>query len=384
MRYFFLICATILLGACCSNSYNQFVIDGRINGAEEGEMVCLSYPIKQGEIWKWQRDTTYIQKGHFSFSGYIDDFRPASLTFQNMDYANIYIEPTKISFYSERNALYNYTLRGLTIDNELIEYNATFGDLERKLWEHHHLIQHKNIEWMATNTDNATDYERLLKEFYILIDQHRTMRDNWASLAIEFTQSHPNYTITPAILEQLIAQGYNISSENNFGGTLGELLTLRRRISESYQAEVGSKALDFTLTTSDSKEIKLSECYANGCVLLDFWASWCSPCIAEISKLKSVHSKYKDKLQVLSISIDEDTAQWHNAIKQHNLTEWEQLIINRPADADSYYFREQSDLSIAYNVTQIPCYILIDRQGVVIGRWSHLTEDVEEVVLENI
>lgn len=87
---------------------------------------------------------------------------------------------------------------------------------------------------------------------------------------------------------------------------------------------------------------------------------------------------------MLSISIDEDTAQWHNAIKQHNLTEWEQLIINRPADADSYYFREQSDLSIAYNVTQIPCYILIDRQGVVIGRWPHLTEDVEEVILENI
>lgn len=379
-----LICATMLLGACCSNSYNQFVIEGRINGAEEGEMVCLSYPIKQGKIWKWQCDTTYIQKGRFRFSGHIDDLRAAELTFQNMDYAKLYIEPTKLKFETERSTLYDYSLQGLSIDSELIEYRATFGDLERKLWEKQHLLQHKNVEWIAASENKTTDYEQLLKEFYTLVAEHRAMRENWVSLAVEFIQAHPNYAITPAILEQLVAQGHNIMPEKEYNGTLGELLTLRRTITESCNTELGSKALDFTLQTDDGEEIKLSECYAKGCVLLDFWASWCSPCIAEISKLKSVHSKYKDKLQVLSISIDEDTAQWHNAIKQHNLTEWEQLIINRPADADSYYFREQSDLSIAYDVMEIPCFILINTQGVVVGRWSHLTADAEKEISKNL
>lgn len=384
MRYFFLICATILFGACCSNIGNQFVIEGRIDGAEEGEMICLSYPIKQGEIWKWQCDTTYIQKGRFRFSGHIDDLRAAELTFQNMDYANLYIEPTVIKFKAHRDSLYDYSLQGLSIDSELIEYRATFGDLERKLWEKQHLLQHKNVEWIAASENKTTDYEQLLNEFYALVAEHRAMRENWASLAVEFVQAHPDYAITPAILEQLVAQGYNITPDKEYNGTLGELLALRRRISESCSAEVGSKALDFTLKTADGQKVKLSECYARGCVLLDFWASWCSPCIAEIPKLKALHSKHKDKLQVLSISIDENREQWLKAINQHNLPEWPQLIIDRPADADSYYFREQGNLSIAYDVMEIPCFILINTQGVVVGRWSHLTADAEKEISENL
>lgn len=98
MRQCFLICAIMLFMSCSSNVDNQFIIDGRINGAEEGEMICLSYPIKQGEIWKRQYDTTYLRGGRFCFRGCIDDLRAASLSFPNMDYANLYIEPARITF----------------------------------------------------------------------------------------------------------------------------------------------------------------------------------------------------------------------------------------------------------------------------------------------
>ena len=103
MRHCFLICTIMLLVACRSDVGNQFIIDGRTDGAEEGEMICLSFPVKQGEIWKWQRDTTYVKNGKFRFSGNVCNLRSASLTFQNMDYANIYIEPTKITFKAKRN-----------------------------------------------------------------------------------------------------------------------------------------------------------------------------------------------------------------------------------------------------------------------------------------
>lgn len=146
MRHYFLICATILLVACRSNINNQFIIDGRIDGAEEGEMICLSYPVKQGEIWKWQRDTTYVNNGKFRFSGNVNDLRSASLTFPNMDYANIYIEPAKITFKAKRNTLYDYSLQGLSIDNELTEYRNIFGELDRELWKKHHSLQCKNAE----------------------------------------------------------------------------------------------------------------------------------------------------------------------------------------------------------------------------------------------
>ena len=116
----------MLLVACRSNIDNQFIINGHIDGAEEGEMICLSFPVKHGEIWKWQRDTTYVKNGKFRFSGNVNNLRSASLTFQNMDYANIYIEPKKITFKAKRNALYDYSLQGLSIDKELTEYCNIF------------------------------------------------------------------------------------------------------------------------------------------------------------------------------------------------------------------------------------------------------------------
>ena len=52
----------MLLVACRSNIDNQFIINGHIDGAKDGEMIRLSFPVKHGEIWKWQRDTTYVKK----------------------------------------------------------------------------------------------------------------------------------------------------------------------------------------------------------------------------------------------------------------------------------------------------------------------------------
>lgn len=371
----------MLFVACRSNMGNQFIIDGRIDGAEEGEMICLSYPIKQGEIWKWQRDTTYIRGEHFCFSGCIDDLRAASLSFPNMDYANLYIEPTKITFKATRNTLYDYSLQGLSVDSELMEYRNTFGVLERELWEKHHLLQRKNAEWVTAADSDAEDCVKLMAEFYALVAEHRAISSRWTSLAIEFVQAYPHYKITPSILEQLVAKGCDIALKHEYNGTMGELLSLRQEIAKSCGGDVGTKALDFVLDSANDEKIRLSDKYANDYVLLDFWASWCSPCIAEIPKLEALHDKCGDKLQILSVSIDEDKGLWHKALKQHNLTERPQLIVNRPTDADSYYFREQSDMAIAYAVTEIPCCILIDSQGAIVGRWSHLTDDAMHKIL---
>lgn len=270
MRQWFLICAAMLFAACGSNVDTQFIISGRIDGSEEGEMICLSYPVKQGEIWKWQRDTSYVINEIFRFDGNINDLRSASLTFQNMDYADFYIEPTKIAFKAKRNALYDYSLQGLSIDGELAEYRTIFGELDRELWEKHHLLQSKNAEWIAANNSGAEDCERLMAEFYTLVAEHRALMDHWSLLAVEFVEKHPHYAITPSIFERLVAQGYDVALENKYNGTMGELLSLRREIAKSCAGDVGAKALDFALDSADGKKIRLSDRYVNGYVLLDF------------------------------------------------------------------------------------------------------------------
>ena len=62
---------TFLIVACSSSNSN-FRLDGTITDAVDGEMICLSYPVKCGDIWYEQRDTTYINSGsqesHYSIS----------------------------------------------------------------------------------------------------------------------------------------------------------------------------------------------------------------------------------------------------------------------------------------------------------------------------
>ena len=207
------------------------------------------------------------------------------------------------------------------------------------------------------------------------------MIPEWSAMAVKFINSHPDYAIIPNIIDRLAHSGYNFSeiellckklSDEQRQSTLGELMSIRCEIAKSNYGIVGSKALDFTLTCVDNKSITLSECYAKGFVLLDFWASWCGPCIKEIPELQKLHSQYSEKLQIISISVDEDKVQWQDAVVKHGLSQWPQLIAS---NNEEYYFAEQGNISFAYGVEQIPSFILIDKNGIIVGRWSHLTPD---------
>jgi len=67
---------------------------------------------------------------------------------------------------------------------------------------------------------------------------------------------------------------------------------------------IGKPALDFQVTDVKGEELSLEE-YRGQVVLLDFWATWCGPCITEIPNVKKAYEKYKDqKFQIIGISLD--------------------------------------------------------------------------------
>lgn len=71
-------------------------------------------------------------------------------------------------------------------------------------------------------------------------------------------------------------------------------------------AAQGDTAPDFVLPDPDGKNYQLSENIGEGPILLNFWATWCVPCLAEMKKLKRIYKRYSDKgLQILSITIDD-------------------------------------------------------------------------------
>ena len=372
--------------ACNDIPSSQFTLDCTITNETQGEPVCLIYPVKHEGIWYKQCDTTYIDNGKFRFKGKVDDVVPASLVFANMDELNTYIAPSNTKLCAERSTIYDYSIGGLKIDDEIKEYNKLFAALNKKIYERQHLIQRKSEEYATAYTNNADNAQTLALEFYNLIEEYKAIFSEWSAMAVKFINSHPDYAIIPNIIDKLAHSGYDASaiqplcknlSDEQRQSALGELMSIRCEIAKSNCGIVGSKALDFTLPSVDDKVITLSECYAKSFVLLDFWASWCGPCIREIPELQKLHSQHKDRLQIISISVDESNAQWQDAIAKYKLSQWHQLIAN---NNEEYYFAEQANTALAYGVEQIPCFILIDTNGTIVGRWSHLTADATKEI----
>lgn len=367
--------------ACKDNQSSRFVLDCTITNATQGEMVYLIYPVKHEGVWHKQCDTTYINNGKVCFQGKVEEIVPASLVFANMDELNIYIAPSNIELCTERSTIYDYSISGLKIDREIKEYNKIFTALNKEIYEKQHLIQCKSEEYASAYANNADNAQTLALEFYSLIAEYKAMIPEWSAMAVKFINSHPDYAIIPNIIDRLAHSGYNSSeiellckklSDEQRQSTLGELMSIRCEIAKSNYGIVGSKALNFTLTCVDNKSITLSKCYAKGFVLLDFWTSWCGPCIKEIPELQKLHSQYSEKLQIISISVDEDKVQWQDAVVKYGLSQWPQLIAS---NNEEYYFAEQDNISFAYGVEQIPSFILINKNGIIVGRWSHLTPD---------
>lgn len=96
-------------------------------------------------------------------------------------------------------------------------------------------------------------------------------------------------------------------------------------------------------------------------VLLDFWGSWCKPCINLLPELVNIHSKYKNKgLQVVSVAFDnkKDIDKLKKLIDEHELT-WEHLFVEREA---------AHGITKDYHVQIYPTTILIDPKGKVVVR----------------
>jgi peroxiredoxin len=123
---------------------------------------------------------------------------------------------------------------------------------------------------------------------------------------------------------------------------------------------IGKIAPDFTLLKRDRTKVTLSSTRGS-VVLLDFWASWCVPCRANIPALKKVYAKYHGKgLKLISISDDRKWNNWTKALNEEKMP-WTQVIDTFPAPNVPAIVGE------LYGIHTIPYYVLIDQTGKIIA-----------------
>ena len=119
----------------------------------------------------------------------------------------------------------------------------------------------------------------------------------------------------------------------------------------------GQPAPDFTLRDLDGQSVSLSQ-FKGQVVFIDFWASWCGPCISNLPDLHKVQEKVAAQPVVfINLSLDEDEADWLEAIAEHEVAG-----IHLRADGWS------ADVAKAYSINAIPSYYLVDSQGLIVER----------------
>ncbi|KQB99188.1 TlpA disulfide reductase family protein [Pedobacter sp. Hv1] len=137
---------------------------------------------------------------------------------------------------------------------------------------------------------------------------------------------------------------------------------------------VGQQAPDFNLFTLAGTSFKLSALKGKY-VVIDFWASWCTPCRTANQKIKPIYQQYKNKgFEMVSVSMDDKRNLWENAVKKDGLP-WIQV--------SELSGIKNSTVAQKYSVVSLPTVFLLDKTGKVIAQ-NISEKELEELLNHNL
>jgi thiol-disulfide isomerase/thioredoxin len=134
---------------------------------------------------------------------------------------------------------------------------------------------------------------------------------------------------------------------------VGALLAANALSAADEKAAPVGKPLDIKFTAVDGRAVDLSEMKGK-VVLVDFWATWCGPCVAEIPRVKEAYTKLHSKgFEIVGISFDKDKAKLESFVKDKGM-EWPQFF-----DGKAW----QNEYGQKYGINAIPTMWLVDKKG---------------------
>lgn len=348
----------------------NFTISGKIGNLNAPAKIYIDYS-SEGE---GKSDSATFVNGTFKFTGSIAGIASSRMTLSREGirdkeiYASGIGDVIYISFGKENiqisspDSLYNAKWTGSKVYNEMKAFEREVGPTVMTV---HHSA---NVLLKRATTEQQKD----TTYFKILDKQVKALRVSRGQKMLVFAKNNPNSYFALQALSESVS-GYGVKSDialplfNKLSEPLRLSYTgqgLYKILNSSTVTALGSKAPDFTQKDVNGKSVSLSD-FKGKYVLVEFWASWCSPCRAESPNLLKQYALYKDKgFEILGVSVDHDKVKWIEAIKKDGLT-WPQV-----SDLKGW----ESDARKVYGISGVPANFLIAPDGKIIG--SHLMGEV--------
>lgn len=381
MKKLTLLAAVALLAGCQPGAGPGYTLDGVLTGGEAPTgMAYLQLQMPDGQMVS--TDSATITDGKFSLKGHVD--RPQMYTLRidlrtdptesvrgKVFASHFYLENSPITFegnlktlpgvfYDPERPLEAPVIKGSATEDFYARFRAdikpvsdSLAVIDRRYWEEY-------TAPMMNDKEHKHDYTEV---GVALVKEEARWRKELQEKTLAFIRENPSSVVA---FDQLVAL-FSDFTVNYSGKQIDEmrswvadawtgtpqLAALDSIVSRIKPVALGEKYADIDVQTPDGKTVKLSSLIPEGkYVMLEFWASWCGPCRAEIPHLVRVHEKYKD-FNIVSVSVDEKEADWQKAMKEERMT-WTQARITGGIMGEEMK---------KFNITGIPMCMVLDGEG---------------------
>ena len=325
MKKLFVMAAAAVMAVGCAN--NGYVIEGQLEGAEDQIVYLMN---DKGE----KCDSTQMVAGAFKFEGEVE--QPAQLYLATeRPFAIVYLEKGNIAVAGSMEDRQSITVSGTPANDAREAYGAWQGEFMEA--------------YRAAEAEEQTAME---EEYYATIREK--VAENTGNLfGVKLYLSELVYTDTAA---DMLAQVEKFSPEMQ---QTEEVTKLKELAEAKAKVEVGKPYTEVVQPNMEGEDVALSSVVGEGkYVLLDFWASWCGPCMREVPYLIEAYKEYKDKgFEIFGVSFDRDAEAWKKAVESKEMN-WIHV-------SEVNYFDNQA--ATDYAVRSIPSNFLIGPDGTIVA-----------------